>query len=187
MRYEIVILFMSFNKTPGVKEALNRKRPWVLREGNFMDLFYIQWRPQTHRNLTGKHNSLSSASFCVWLKIINASHARSISHITNMKQTLINNCNQNVSSKETNSRHDNVIDSLELQPSCNEVKIPYIVYQHYYQWQNSPFSATAFLRIFCQIASGFHFIWFHNNIFFLQSRLVRVEGYPNLEDQIFIL
>jgi hypothetical protein len=33
-------------------------------------------------------------------------------------------------------------------------------------WQNSPFWATVFFRRFCQIASGFHFVGFLDNVFF---------------------
>jgi hypothetical protein len=38
----------------------------------------------------------------------------------------------------------------------------------HHQWRNSPFLTIAFLRRFCQIASGFRF-GFHNNIFFTEQ------------------
>jgi hypothetical protein len=37
-------------------------------------------------------------------------------------------------------------------------------YHHHHHWQNSPFWAIIFLRIFCQTASGFHFFWIWQTI-----------------------
>jgi hypothetical protein len=54
---------------------------------------------------------------------------------------------------------------------------------HYHHWQNCPFWAIAFLRRFCQIASGFYFFWFRNNDFFYSARLLSLRPTPNLEDQ----
>jgi hypothetical protein len=43
---------------------------------------------------------------------------------------------------------------------------PYPLYKYHHQQQNSPFWATAFLRKFWQIASGFHSLGFCNNFFY---------------------
>jgi hypothetical protein len=53
------------------------------------------------------------------------------------------------------------------------------VISHHHHWQTSPFWATAFLREFCQITSGFHFFGFRNgNSFFLQSKVVSPASNP---------
>jgi hypothetical protein len=40
---------------------------------------------------------------------------------------------------------------------------------HHCHWQNSPFSATAFNRRFCQIWPSFHFFGFYNNIYITEQ------------------
>jgi hypothetical protein len=49
-----------------------------------------------------------------------------------------------------------------------------------------PFWVVAFLRRFCQIASGFHFFGFHdsNFFFFYRARSSALLPTPNLEDQV---
>jgi hypothetical protein len=40
---------------------------------------------------------------------------------------------------------------------------------YHLRWQNGPFWATAFIRRFCQIASGFYFFGFHDSDFFVEQ------------------
>jgi hypothetical protein len=52
-----------------------------------------------------------------------------------------------------------------------------------YHWQNSPFSATAYLGGFYHIASSFHFFGFQTTIFY-RSNLLAWHPTPNLKDQV---
>jgi hypothetical protein len=65
------------------------------------------------------------------------------------------------------------IDVLKVHTSGNFVSV-FIIHHHH--WQNSPFTATALLKRFCQICvflritpSSFHFFGFCNNNFFSEQ------------------
>jgi hypothetical protein len=58
------------------------------------------------------------------------------------------------------------------------VNIVMNLHYHHQHWHNSPFWAIAFLRRFCQIASGFHFFGFRNDNICLQSKVVTLASNP---------
>jgi hypothetical protein len=70
--------------------------------------------------------------------------------------------------------------------SCRESKAGHSAY-HHHQRQKRPFSAIAFLRRFCQIASGFRIFGFCNNNFLHKARSSALRPTPNLEKQVPVL